>query len=76
MPLVDVAIIWGLIEEFGNLRRLVPELVEDKSSSNTEIWYRGRLRATEGTSYSVVAAFQTGMGPQQASALVAKVLQR
>jgi hypothetical protein len=68
MPLVDIAMVAGLIEEFGNLRRLVPELVEDDVSSNAEIWYRGRLQATADVSYSIVAAFQTDMGPQQASA--------
>src|SRR6516165_2856362 len=76
MPLVDVAIVAGLLEEFGGLQRLVPELVEDDTSSNAETWYRGRLRATGGTNYSIVAAFQTQMGPQHANALVAKVIQR
>jgi nucleoside phosphorylase len=76
MPPVDVAIVAGLVEEFGNLRRLVPDLIEDDSSSNAEIWYRGRLRANADVSYSAVAAFQTDMGPQQASALIAKVIQR
>jgi hypothetical protein len=61
MPPVDVAIVAGLVEEFGNLRRLVPDLIEDDSSSNAEIWYRGRLRANADVSYSAVAAFQTDM---------------
>jgi nucleoside phosphorylase len=77
MPLVDIALVAGLaVEEFGHLRRLLPELVEDKSSSNTDVWYRGRLQATMDTSYSMVAAFQTDMGPQQAHALISKIIPR
>jgi nucleoside phosphorylase len=76
MPLVDFAIIAGLIEEFGDLGRLVPELVEEDKYQNSEIWYRGTIVAKNDTRYSVVAAFQTAMGPQQASALTAKIIQR
>jgi nucleoside phosphorylase len=76
MPLVDFAIIAGLIEEFGNVRRLVPELIEEGEYNNSEIWYRGTIVAADDTKYSLVAAFQTDMGPQQASALTAKAIQR
>ena len=76
MPLVYFAIVAGLIEEFGNIRRLVPELVEDDQYQNSEIWYRGTIVANSDTKYSVVAAFQSDMGPQHASALTAKVIQR
>jgi nucleoside phosphorylase len=76
MPLVDFAIITGLDEEIGYLKTAITDLKEDEEFSDSEIWYRGRIRATNDTTYSVVASFQNDMGPQQAHALTAKVIER
>jgi nucleoside phosphorylase len=76
MPLVDFAIITGLDEEMGYLRKVIPELVEDNEFGGNEVWYRGRVSTDNNMTYSVVASFQTAMGPQHAHALTAKVIQR
>jgi nucleoside phosphorylase len=76
MPLVDFAIITGLDEEIRYLKTVIKDLTEDEEFGDSEVWYRGRIQARNNTTYSVVASFQSDMGPQQAHALTAKVIQR
>jgi nucleoside phosphorylase len=76
MSLIDFAIITALPEEFAALQKLLPNLAEDKQQGNPEVWYRTRLEGVNGASYSIVAAFQTQMGPLQASVLTSKIIER
>src|ERR1700693_6067978 len=75
MPLVDFAILTGLLEEFKVLQDLLP-LEEDPDSVNSEVWYRGRLQAQNGSNYELVAAFQSDMGPLTAHDLTTKIIRR
>lgn len=75
MPLTDFAILTGLTEEFIALKRVLPDLEE--VSENSEVWYRARVRSDDGTrTYSVVAGYQTEMGPLGAQALTNAVIRR
>jgi len=75
MRLVDFAIVTGLTEEFDILKRIIPDLKEPADESNG--WYRTRVTSVDGTrTYSLVAAFQNGMGPLEANSLTASIIKR
>jgi nucleoside phosphorylase len=58
MPLADFAFVCGLVEELKTLRLLLPDLTDDPSSSNAEVWYRATVQAGSGDRYAIVATFQ------------------
>jgi nucleoside phosphorylase len=74
MPIIDFAILTGLLEEFEALRRLFPALQEH--SDNANIWYRTTIAARNKRPYSVVISFQNEMGPLDAHDLTTKVIGR
>jgi hypothetical protein len=63
MPLVDFAIVTGLVEEFETVRQVFPELLEWQDEDENDIWYRGRVTASNGVSYEVVASHMRDMAP-------------
>ncbi len=75
MPLVDFAIITGLLEEITYLKSAIKGL-EEVSEGGTDAWYYGRFVADNDRAYSVVASFQPDMGPQHAHGLAAEVIRR
>ncbi len=61
MPIIDFAIITGLIEEFDALKKIFPPFDED--SENSRVYYRTVIPSTDGKKkYHTVITFQNQMG--------------